>query len=346
MPPRVLPVLLLVVSGCSDYSLTGMKAYSGLGDSGSEFDADTGGWTEYAETDDTAGASLVEAEETEVASANASINVIFQYVSFGAETSGCSFDVAFYEPAEDDGFGSGGTAQTITMPEVAGICAFTRFDPDDTGSGGSMTVLGTLDAGAELRATNTDYDITLAREESADGSIRYRWSECSHDTFPFGQTLSLSGAGTGVAIEAFTLTDAIAVGPDIVQHVPATADLDLGILPQSLTTTLDWEWSWSTDFTSTSEGAVTMSEMFVVRNVRREGDRLLEALACMPATDGALTVTAADLSQLTADPGDDSTYACAQLDARFSGAEAEAPWGQTVRAQSLVSVSGLLRLLK
>ncbi|GDX81304.1 hypothetical protein LBMAG42_31150 [Deltaproteobacteria bacterium] len=349
MAHRALPsrygdaLALLLMLGCSDYSLTGTKQYSGLGDSGAEFEADTGGWTEYADADDTAGVSLSEATE---ASANASINVIFQYVSFGAETSACSFDVAFYEPAEDDGYGSGGTAQTITMPEVAGTCAFTRFDPDDTGSGGSMTVLGTLDAGEELHATNADYDIALAREEAADGSIRYRWSGCTHDTFPFGQTLSLSGAGAGagVAIEAFSLTDAIAVGPDMLQSSPAAADLVLGILPQSVTTPLDWEWSWSADFPSTSEGPVAMSEMFVLRNVRREGDRLLESLACMPSADGALTVGAADLSQLTPDPGDDSTYASAQLDARFSGAEAEAPWGQTLRAQSLVSVSGLLRL--
>ncbi len=341
MLPRSLPVALLLVSGCSDYTLTGMKEYSGLGDSGAEFEADTGGASVDIPEGDSAATSVVEATES---SANASINVIFQYVTFGQEASACSFDVAFYAVSEDDGFGGGGTAQTIALPTSAGTCAFTRFDPDDTGTGGSMTVQGTLDAGAELHASNADYDVTLSREENEDGSVRYRWNDCTEDTFPFAATLSLSGTGVDGGISAFTLTDAIAVGPDMTQLAPAASDLDAGILPQSVTEPLSWEWSWSADFPATSEGAVEVSELFVLRNQRRADNQLLEALACQPSTDGALTVSAADLSQLTPDPGDDSTYACAQLDARFSGAEADAPWGQTLRAQSLISVSGLVRL--
>ncbi|MSQ03198.1 MAG: hypothetical protein EXR71_15125 [Myxococcales bacterium] len=343
--PVAAAALLLAVSllvSCSDYQLAVSKDAYAMSDTSSEYDVR--GETSEDIVDDASGlVDVVEADSGEV-SANASINLIFQYSNFGNDAGRCVFDVAFYELAEDDGLGDGGTAQTITMPETAGTCAFTMFDPDDAGSGGSMTVLGTLDAGAELHVTNDTFDITLARSEGADGSVRYRWDTCSHDAFPFAQTLSLIGTAVDGPILAFDLPDVIAVGPDVVQQVPATTDLEAGILPQLLSLPLEWQWGWSAAFPSTSAGAVDVFQMFVLRNQRSADDQLLESLACMPTADGSLTVPAADLAQLTPDPGDDSTYATAQLDTYFSGVAAEAPWGHTLRAQSLISMSGLLRL--
>lgn len=333
---HVLPWLALA-AGCHDYRLHEWKDASGT-DSGSAFDPELDS-ADYQPLGDTAGVVPV----LDIAS-NASINLRFEYNNFGNDAQGCSFEVAFYTVAEDDGYGDGGTAQTISMPEAAGTCAYTLFDPDDTGTGGSMSVQGTLDAGPELHASNDLYDITLLREAGDDGALRYQWDACTRETFPFAQVLTLSGTGADGAIPAFDLPDAIAVGPDVAQHVPAADDLELGILPQSLSEPLDWQWSWSASFPSTSEGEVTVSQMFVLRNQRSADDQLLESLACMPAEDGVLTVPAEELAQLTPDPGDDSTYATAQLDTYFYGDEADAPWGQTLRSQSVISLSGLLRL--
>ncbi len=280
--------------------------------------------------------------EAEVA--DASVNLIFQYSNFGDDTGKCSFDVAFYTVEEDDGYGDGGTGQTITMPSDAGTCAFTELDPDDPGTGGSMTVQGTLDAGPELQATNADISLLLAREEADGGALTYHLDDCTRDTFPFGQTLSLSGIGVPGEIPAFNLRDVISVGPDIHQQVPAPDDLDNGVLPQSLSEPLEWDWEWGGPFPTTSEGEATVSEMFVLRNRRSSDDQIFEALSCMPTEDGALTVPPEELAQLTPDPGDDSTYASAQLDAYFAGAAADAPWGQVLRAQSLITLSGILRL--
>lgn len=340
--PRLLLLTVLtgtsLLAGCYDYRLGGVKDASGAGDTALEYDP-TVDTADIPSGGDTSGVVPIPS----IAS-NASINVIFQYSSFGNSGGNCVFDVAFYTVANDDGMGDGGTAQTISMPADPGTCAYTRFDPDDTGSGGSMTVQGTLDAGPELHATNASFDITLTREESDDGSLRYHWNDCKREDFPFAQALSLSGEGVDGAIPAFDLPDVIAVGPDVIQHVPAMDDLELGILPQSLSEPLEWVWGWSAGFPSTAEGPVAFSEMFILRNARSSDNQLLESLACLPVADGSLTVSAADLAQLTPDPGDDSTYAAGQLDATFAGAEAEAPWGQTVRAQSLISMSGLLRL--
>lgn len=331
----------LLGAGCQDYALSGLKEDADTLDTASSFDPAADAEETGPEGEGAGEGEVVEPAEEE---ANASINLIFQYSSFGNTAAGCVFDVAFYPVTEDDGYGSGGSAKTIDMPADPGTCAFTRFDPDDTGTGGSMTVRGTADAGAELHAYNGSHDITLRRQESEDGTLRYRWEECAHSTFPFAQTLSLRGDGEPGGIEAFDLPEVIAVGPDIIQNHPAEADLDRGILPTSLAEPFDWEWEWSADFPTTSEGPVQVVQIFVIRNARSSDNQLLEALACMPTKDGELTVDPADLGQLTPDPGDDSTYGAAQLDTYFQGADADAPWGETLRAQSLISMSGLLRL--
>ncbi len=332
------PVLVLLgATGCDDYLLGGGKGVPG-GDSGSDgYNADTG--SNGGNGGDTSGVVT----NPEITS-NASINVMLQYSGFGSDATNCMFDVAFYTVAGDDGYGSGGTAQMITMPTDPGTCAFTSFNPDDTGTGGSMTVLGTMDAGDELHASNGSFDLSLTKQTQSDGSIRYHWGACDQASFPFAQALTLTGTGVDGGIAAFSLPDVIAVGPDITQVTPATSQLDLGILPVSVSQPLDWAWAWSAAFPSTSEGPVGVSQTFVIRNQRTSDNQLLEALACMPTHDGSMTISAADLSQLTPDPGDNSTYASAQVDTYFMGAPSVAPWGQTVRAQSLISISGLLRL--
>ncbi|MDP2310059.1 MAG: hypothetical protein Q8P18_28845 [Pseudomonadota bacterium] len=336
-----LAVATLAGTGCQDYQLYQLKDEPGAEDTAGTF-APLVDIEENGALDDTAGELALVVPS--VGAANASINVILQYSSFGNAAQGCSFDVAFYPLTGDDGYGSGGTAQTINMPADPGTCAFTLFDPDDTGTGGSMTVRGTVDAGAELHAYNESYDITLTRQESDDGSLRYRWEGCDRSVFPFAQALSLSGSGEEGGIDAFDLPDVIAVGPDVIQTYPTDSDLDLGVLPLSLAQPFDWQWDWSAAFPSTAEGPVTVAQMFMIRNARTSDNRMLEALACKPAEDGGLTVDPEDLGQLSPDPGDGSTYAGAQLDTYFYGATADAPWGQTLRAQSLISMSGLLRL--
>lgn len=328
-------------AGCQDYELTGLKEDADTLDTASSFEPDADAEDTGPEGEGAGDGEVVEPAEEQ---ANASINLIFQYSSFGNTAAGCVFDVAFYPVTEDDGYGSGGTAQTIDLPTEPGTCAFTRFDPDDTGTGGSMTVRGTDDAGAELHAYNGAYDIPLRRQESEDGTVRYRWEECTHSGFPFAQTLSLRGDGKAGGIAAFDLPEVIAVGPDVIQNHPSPEDLDRGVLPTSLAQPFDWQWAWSAGFPSTAEGPVAVTQMFVIRNARTADNQLLEALACKPTEDGGLTVDPSDLGQLTPDPGDDSTYGAAQLDTYFEGAAAEAPWGETLRAQSLISLSGLLRL--
>jgi hypothetical protein len=105
-----------------------------------------------------------------------------------------------------------------------------------------------------------------------------------------------------------------------------------------------WEWALDGAAPETSEGGMTRSEMFVLRNTRRADNFVLEAIACLPAELGRVEVPVELLSQLTPDPGDDSTYAAGQADVYWKGGAVVTAWGSLAKVQTLVSLSGELRL--
>lgn len=335
-------VLALLV-GCQDYQLQGAKLDPGPEDTGGAFDP--GLDTASAETPEVYdGEGELEIEEPSGEEAQASFHVVFQWGAFGRTVGRCQFEAAFYALEEDDGLGDEPSGQQMNMPEEAGTCAFTDYDPDEAGEPGDMSIRGTLDAGPSLRVYDEGWEIELTSSVDGDGNIRYNWTECERETFPFGRTLGISGPGVSGGIGAFDLDDLIVVGPDHVVLEPAEEDLDSEILPHSLSEPFVWSWDWATPLPVSPEGEVTPDLMFVLRNARRSDNALLESLACMPEEDGIVVVDPEDLAQLTPDPGDGSTYGSAQLDATFEGASVETPWGQTGRVRSMISMSGLLRL--
>lgn len=331
--------MFLTLLGCQEYQLIGPKLGVGEWPVGAASAPDTDVFDYTGALDDLGMVALPDPIPTEV-EAEASINLRFEYGDFGERVSACSAEVAFYTISEDDGYGDGNTAGTITQPEDAGTCAFTALT-DTSGSGGSLSVRGSVDAGESLRMWGAAR-LDLPRQESGD-ALTYS-TNCSAETYPFGHTLSLSGNGVAGGIGTFTLHDVVAVTPDIRQTAPTDADLDAGILPQSVSEPMDWGWEWTGPFPTTADGPAETSQMFYIRNMRRDDNAIFEAIACMPDEDGWLTVPAEMMSLLTPDPGDDSLYASAQLDTYVYGVEGDAPWGETVRVQSKVVLSGLVRL--
>ncbi len=149
--------------------------------------------------------------------------------------------------------------------------------------------------------------------------------------------------GEGVGIPSFTLSEAVAVGPDLGRTLPLDDAIVLGKVTQSLTEPLAWGWERLHDAPQTSEGPVVPREMFVVRHARRADNRLLEALACLPGDERGVVISAADLGQLS--PTTDATYAYGQIDTYWDGLVVAAPWGQLVKVRSLVSWSGEIVLV-
>ena len=332
-PLRLLPLVCL--AACVDYNLYALSQKHAIPDTPeSEWALDTG-------ASDWAGGSGEDSAEVTVAEAtiDASFNVAIQYSNFGDTLGRCQIEVAFYEPDAGDGTG-GGTGEVIAMPTEPGTCAYTDFDPDAELVAGSMNVRGTLEAGSALTLVD-DSTVSLPALDHADGTVTYALVPCSRENFPFARTFDVVGEGAG--IPTFTLSEAVAVGPDLGRTLPVDDAIVLGRVTQSLAEPLEWAWERLHDAPETSEGPVIPTEMFVVRHARLSDNRLLEALACLPFDERGIVISVADLGQLS--PTTEATYAYGQIDAMWDGLPVAAPWGQIVKVRSLVSWSGEITLV-
>ncbi len=327
-------VLFALLPACSDYALHAKSPGSTLPDTpGTEWELDTGLLSASAPPEDSGGDAVAGGH------IDAAFNVAIQYSNFGATLGRCQIEVAFYEPATDDGTG-GGHGDEIALPALPGTCSYTTFDPDEAVIEGSMNVRGTLEAGDFLALDDGD-SVPLPAQEHTDGTVTYALAGCAREAFPFGRTFDVAAEGS--AIPAFILDEAVAVGPDLGRTLPLEREIVAGRVTQSLSEPLEWGWERLHAMPETSAGPVVPREMFIVRHARREDDRLLETLACMPSDEHGVVISAADLALLS--PTTDSTYAYGQIDAYSDGLAVEAPWGQLVKVRSLVSWSGELVLV-
>lgn len=338
-PPAQALVALLgaaLLGGCSEYGIVSPK------DTPTPTPADTGYVPEVDSAAEDVPVDETPAAEVPLENIQASFNAILQYNRFGAEVGRCDLEIAFFVPEEGDGTG-GGEGRSMTMPTEPGTCAYTWFDPEEEVAAGAINLRGTLPAGDAVTLTD---DAPIALDAVADdhGNVTYLLEDCRRETFPFTRRFDASAPGVEGGIPAFTLPSAVGVGPDVTRVLPEDDALDREALPVPLDEPLVWEWALDGDAPETSEGGMTRSEMFVLRNNRRADNFVLEAIACLPAELGRVEVPVELLSQLTPDPGDDSTYAAGQVDVYWNGGAVVTAWGSLAKVQTLVSLSGELRL--
>lgn len=337
---RALTLLsLFSVTGCSDYSLGALEKAPAEGPDAPLIEAvDTGAATAWPADQEREVGAVPEA----LGDTNATFNAILQYTRFGAAVGRCDLEFAFYAPAEGDGLG-GGSGRVIEVPNTPGTCAFTAFDPDEPSVPGAINARGTRSAGAAV--TLADHaTVTLAATVGAEGGLTYLLDDCRHETFPFARTFDIFAPGESGGIPAFSLEAPVAVGPDLVRVLPTDESLVADILPTSLAAPLVLEWALAHTPPETADGALTRTEVFLLRNTRRSDNAVLQAIACIPETPGRVEVPAAYMGLLTPDPGDDSTYAMAQIDVYFEAVPVLTSWGTLATIQSQVSLSGELRL--
>jgi len=325
-----------LLAGCSEYGIVSPK------DTPTPPPADTGYVPEVEYAAEEAPVDEIPAAEAPLENIQASFNAILQYNRFGAEVGRCDLEIAFFVPEDGDGTG-GGEGRSITMPTEPGTCAYTWFDPEEEVAAGAINLRGTLPAGDAVTLTDAA-PIALDAAADAHGNVTYLYDDCRRETFPFTRHFDVSAAGVDGGIPAFALAGAVGVGPDVTRVLPEDDALDREVLPVPLDEPLVWEWALDGDAPETSEGEMTRSEMFVLRNTRRSDNFVLEAIACLPAELGRVEVPVELLSQLTPDPGDDSTYAAGQADVYWNGGAVVTAWGSLAKVQTLVSLSGELRL--
>lgn len=275
------------------------------------------------------------------AEVDASFNVIYQESSYDHLVGLCVVQVAYYEPADGDTSGTG-SGTVMAMPTSPGECAYTAFDPEEEVDPGPIEIRGTLSAGDAVTLSD-DAAIVLPAEEQDNGELTYRLADCTQTNFPFARTLDLSAPGSA-DVPAHALHQPVAVGPNLVRVLPDDADLEGGLVVQSVAQPLEWAWTYASDPPETAEGPIIPQEMFVIRHRTVADNFTFEALACMPGAQGELDVPAEAMALLSPDATDGSTYTSSQVDVYWDGPDVDTPWGQLLRVRSIITFGGLMTL--
>ena len=279
-------------------------------------------------------------------------NIWFEEGDWGETETRCTLELGFYVPEEQPVISAEQEEGTVVAyPEDAGDCAYTSFEGEDQAMG-EPVVMRTRDAGEVIYLDAPDFTWTLELvEDQHSGTTAYALADCSAETFPFGETLSLDvpGGEGATGLEAFTIDDVITIGPSIHLDSPSNQDTyDDNVLDWDQDRTMKVGWHYG-QATPTVDGEPLEGEIYLmIRNQWADSRELIEAMACSPEREEQFLLDSEQLHLLEANEElDDSVYSVAfQIDTWYQGPHFETPWGDETQVRSVFSTGGLLNLVE
>jgi hypothetical protein len=256
-------------------------------------------------------------------------------------------------PPEDPG----SRGAVIEIPRTPGTCAYTAFPEHTTQAAGSLGSLGTLDAGSEVSLWDAEGTFPLARVDRSNSDItHYQQLPCDPRTYPAGRTLSLSSPGSAFrdGLPAFTIADAVAVGPELVRTAPTDAEvmasadaaggLDRFVLHQPRSEALDLAWTRVGGPPAVGGMELRPRTYVVLRHFFVSEQRVFETLVCAPDVEGTYTLTPDDFARFLPDDGSGETMIGLQVEEHWMTPRTWAPWGGFA-PRSFTSWGGMIYLL-
>ena len=289
-----------------------------------------------------------------------SFDIALQRNGWGETIGRCQIQLAFTNKG-DDGWGSPqGPPVTVAYPENPGECVYTDLVPEpsvdegcggDPGNGGGGGVdpneenwnLAGVFEGSDVVWLHSGYrSLALERVELDAGGVRYEWTGCNDEDFPFGEVFDLEvpPSADEDGIQGFYVEEAFGIGPDMALLSPSDEPGDAGKVfhASSDALTATWEHAQASDL------GLERRVDVVYRNFTVDMQPI-EAVVCLPAGDVFTTQSAAfELLQANPDPMTQEVLLGFQVDAVYDSPPFMTPWGQSVRVRSLVTEGGNIHL--
>ena len=276
-----------------------------------------------------------------------SFSVALQRGDWGTNVTRCQVQVAFLEEGQRDGLFMGAGGTDIDLPTTPGTCAYTSFAIAEP-TVGLWSVRGTRRADDSIWLHGDGDSLELALGTDDRGRYTYALADCDEDSFPFAEVLDLEVPGwDGLdGLEGFEAERAFAVGPDLqISALPDGMDSS-GRLVLPAGEDLPVSWTTLQELPDVDGEPVAEVTYLMLRNMHPGVEEPIEALACLPATPGTATISAADLALLTPaeDPLTGDPFVAFQVDAWYEGPDVQTPWRSSSRVLSVVTEGGILIL--
>lgn len=283
-----------------------------------------------------------------------SADVALQRHGYGADVGRCQVQVAFEpvvyadapaEPPEEP--------WAVAEPDQPGTCALSVEPVAEPGGeagdpGDDWYVSGSLVGPERIELRGGQVDLVLEPVEAEDGGVRYELpaDRCSDADFPVGEVFDLvvpEGEGDD-ALPGFVVLDALVVGPDVALTAPSLDGLDGDRVPHAVQDDLFVAWELSGGIPQVAGVPVEPQVQVKVYNQDEEHALPSEWVVCLPDQDGAFTLPADTLAELTVNPTEqeDRWFASVTVHTTTQSPAFETPWGEPVQLQAHVSEGGFV----
>jgi len=280
-----------------------------------------------------------------------SIDIALQRSGWGGQVTRCHLQAALrtVEPRDEEMVPfSEAEGTEIGLPSTPNSCVHTELSDQGPpveigGDGDNWVIAGELIAADEIHLISAERTIVLDQVELETGAVRYEWTECTVEDFPFGEVLALHlPEADGVFIEGFTVEEAFAVGPDVVITEPSGVEQSVFHAQEQ---DLSLSWRDRHDLPEIRGQAPEVERVVWARNRSIDEHQPFEALGCRPGAED-MVVAASDWALMEANlVGEEAELLVGiQLDTVVQSPPFEAPWGKPISVRSTVSDGGDLML--
>jgi len=279
-----------------------------------------------------------------------SVDIAIQRNNWGEQLGRCHLQAALrtFDPKENEmvPYGESGGSRVV-LPQTPDTCVHSMLTdpgpPMEAGSNEDNWQIAGEDVAADTILLRSDQQTIVLEKVMLEGDThRYEWTDCTADTFPYGQVFDLEMEDDpGLQVPGFVVESAFAVGPDF-----AFDGLEGNPLFHSQDEDLPVVWTELHEWPLIRDQEVGVERTVWARNRAMDEPMPFEALACSP-TQTQMVLVAEDWAKLEAntDRYDDTNIVGIQVDTVTNSPPFEAPWGQTISIRSTVSDGGDLHLL-
>ena len=292
------------------------------------------------------------------------VDLAMQENDYGAHVSRCQMQVAF-EPipeftdpdasGEDTGEDTGlaEPKPEVALPSQPGECAFSEVPPagppPEGGGEGSMTgdnwqLSGDVVGPDSVEMWHNSESWTLDAVETEHGGLRYEWSDCSHDAYPFSRTLTLYAPPSEDpdGVDSFTMEELVPVGPRVVLDHPMG---EHGGQPSAdITQPLMVAWHLAGDLPTIEGEALTPDTLVKIKTQDQDGLEATRWLVCWPESEGFIELSPDILAPLFVDREDPELYRTnIDVHTELLSTERPTPWGEALTVRTNISMGTGLR---
>jgi hypothetical protein len=242
-------------------------------------------------------------------------------------------------------------APQVARPSEPGHCAFSTVSPpeapaDGSPGGDNWQLSGNIMGPTYLEMWRDSDTWTLDAVDTDHGGLRYEWSDCDRNDYPFSSTLTMDvpASDDPDGVDPFTMDELVPVGPRVVLDEPARGEGGQPFV--DILQPLDIEWHTEGALPEIDGDALMPDVLIKIQTQDHAREEKVRWLVCWPEEDGWMGLSAETLEPLFVDRTDPDRYTTnIDIHMELLLQDRPTPWGEALTVRTNVSTGAGLKAI-